>query len=141
MESKLIFSCVSTSTSSFNVLCMLRCFFPYPSWQLEPIRLFSSDLPQQKALSTYTNKNICQSKNFLGGGFTPFKNSLSCIAIWSALAFKYALEIKLNIFCTNSREYCVCKSRSSFWNTQTSPSGTSNHGTVKLTEITIFFPF
>ena len=44
-------------------------------------------------------------------------------------------------FYANSRDYYVWKSQkiSSFWDTQTTLSGTNNHSTVKVTEIT-FLP-
>lgn len=37
------------------------------------------------------------------------------------------------LFFENPRDSCLWKSISSFWNTQTNPSGTNTHGTLKVT--------
>lgn len=74
----------------------------YPSWQIEQIWLFFSDLINQQDISTH--KSVTCSVFFLF--FVPFCIIFRGCSMW------------------NSQEI------SSLWNTQTSPSGTSIHATI-----------
>lgn len=82
----------------------------YPSWQFKPICQFSSDLSSTRR---FHPQNCC---------------SLCVLLFFAPL-------------CVNSSKCCVWKSQdiSNFWNTQPTPSGSINHGTVTDSQRSDFF--